>query len=196
MSSVTDPYQPVERELRLTRQLLEILAEGHRPKLVVQTRSPDVQRDIDLFRAIVDRDGSVRVNVTVTTDDEAIRRAFEPSCPGNDRRLEAATALVRGGVDTCVTMTPLLPVQDPERFADRLRQSGVEQFIAQPFHFQRGKFVAGTRDAALAIVAEKLSCGARDVMERYLEHYHDVRDVLRRQFPQLGEGKDGFRPPF
>ena len=46
MSSVTDPYQPVERTLKLTRGLLEIMAERHKPKLVVQTRSPDVVRDL------------------------------------------------------------------------------------------------------------------------------------------------------
>ena len=66
MSSVTDPYQTVERRTRLTRTLLEILAEKHAPKLVVQTRSPDVVRDIDLFAAIEERGGRVQVNMTVT----------------------------------------------------------------------------------------------------------------------------------
>ena len=52
MSSVTDPYQPVERTLELTRGVLQVLADRHKPKLVVQTRSPDVVRDCDLFRQI------------------------------------------------------------------------------------------------------------------------------------------------
>lgn len=197
MSSVTDPYQPIERRLELTRGLLLELAESHRPKLVVQTRSPDVVRDADVFAEIVARGGRVQVNMTVTTDDEDVRRAFEPSCPGNRQRLEAVAALTRVGVDTCVTMTPLLPVQDAERFASELRQTGVDRFIVQPFHFQRGKFVAGTRDAALGIVAAKLACNASDVVDRYLEHYGEVLDVLRRRLrPHLGEGKQGFRPPF
>ena len=50
MSSVTDPYQPVERKLGLTRRLLKIMADRHKVKLVVQTRSPDVVRDIDLYK--------------------------------------------------------------------------------------------------------------------------------------------------
>ena len=196
MSSVTDPYQPIERKLRLTRGLLEILATRHRPRLVVQTRSPDVVRDADLFRRIVNAGGQVQVNLTVTTDDEDVRRAFEPACPSNAKRLGAAGELVRSGIETCVTMTPLLLVQDAERFADDLLATGVRKFIVQPFHFQRGKFVAGTRDAALAITAKKLGCGGGDVMDRYREHYGAARRVLHGRLPRLGEGKDGFKPPF
>ena len=196
MSSVTDPYQPIERRLRLTRGLLEILAARHRPRLVVQTRSPDVVRDADLLRRIVDAGGQVQVNLTVTTDDEDVRRAFEPACPSNAKRLGAAGELGGGGIQTCVTMTPLLLVQDAERFADELLATGVRKFIVQPFHFQRGKFVAGTRDAALGITAEKLGCGVGDVMDRYREHYDAARRVLRGRLPQMGEGKDGFQPPF
>ena len=196
MSSVTDPYQPIERKLGLTRELLEVLVRRHRPKLVVQTRSPDVVRDADLFERIVASGGRVQVNMTITTDDEDVRRAFEPPCPGNERRLHAAAVLVRRGVETCVTMTPLLLVQDAELFVEELSRTGVEQFVIQPFHFRRGKFVAGTRDTAFRIVAEKLSCSSRTVVDRYLEHYRDVREVLRRGLPELGEGKHGFRPPF
>ncbi len=196
MSSVTDPYQPVERRLRLTRGLLKVLATRHRPRLVVQTRSPDVVRDADLFRQIVRGGGKVQVNVTVTTDDEDVRRAFEPSCPSNEKRLDAARELVRREIDTCVTMTPLLLVRHAERFADDLLATGVRKYIVQPFHFQRGKFVAGTRDAALGITAEKLGCRKGEVMQRYGEHYRAARRVLRGRLPQLGEGKDGFSPPF
>ena len=196
MSSVTDPYQPIERKLKLTRGLLQVLAERHCPKLVVQTRSPDVVRDVDLFRDIVANGGRVQVNLTVTTDDEDVRRAFEPTCPSNASRLGAATELVQHGIETCVTMTPLLPVQNPERFGDELLATGVRSFIVQPFHFQSGKFVAGTRDAALGILATKLDCGQHGVPGRYLEHYGRVRDTLRCKLPRLGEGKDGFKPPF
>lgn len=195
MSSVTDPYQPIERRIGLTRELLVVLA-PQRPKLVVQTRSPDVVRDIDLFGEIVKHGGRVQVNMTVTTDDEDVRRTFEPFCPGNAARLRACRELCKGGVKTCITMTPLLPVRHAERFADELCATGVREFIVQPFHFQRGKFVAGTRDAALRLVAEKLSSDSQNFREAYTEHYRGVREVLRRRLPGLGEGKDGFRPPF
>lgn len=72
ISSVTDPYQPIERELSLTRALLEELLAYHQVRLVVQTRSPLVVRDLDLLAQFP----AVRVNMTVTTDDEAVRKAF------------------------------------------------------------------------------------------------------------------------
>ena len=196
MSSVTDPYQPVERELKLTRRLLEVMAERHKPKLVVQTRSPDVTRDCDLFRRIEDSGGRVQVNMTVTTDDEDIRRAFEPFCPSNPARLSAISQVQAAGVDSCITMTPLLLVSSPYAFADSLKETGVEKFIAQPFHFQRGKFIATTRERAFELMAEKLECPQENFKEEYLEHYQMVFDVLRDMLPELGEGKDGFKPPF
>ena len=196
MSSVTDPYQPVERELQLTRGILEIMAERHKPKLVIQTRSPSIVRDCDLFRRIEENGGRVQVNMTVTTDDEDIRRTFEPFCPSNPVRLQAIGEVQAAGVDTCITMTPLLLVSSPYAFADSLLATGVEKFIAQPFHFQRGKFLAGTREAAFDLMAEKLGCDRASFREEYMEHYRMVFGVMSHMLPELGEGKTGFTPPF
>lgn len=195
MSTVTDPYQPVERKLKLTRGLLKELADC-RPKLVVQTRSPDVVWDIDLFQRTEEAGGRVQVNLTVTTDDEDVRRTFEPHCPNNEVRLRAAEKLQEAGVQTCITMTPLLWVQDADGFADQLLDTGVKRFIVQPFHFQKGKFVRGTRDAALHLMEQKLGSDGTEFREQYQEHYKKVRAVMRDRLPDLGEGKDGFQPPF
>ena len=196
MSSVTDPYQPIERKLKLTRRLLEILAERHRPKLVVQTRSPDVVRDCDLFGRIEENGGRVQVNITVTTDDEEIRRTFEPSCPSNPTRLHAISDVQAAGVQSCITMTPLLWVSQPYTFVDNLLGTGVKRFIVQPFHFQRGKFLASTRDAARELMAAKLNTDVGSFKYRYLDHYNVILDILKERLPSLGEGKDGFKPPF
>ena len=212
MSSVTDPYQPVERELRLTRGLLGVLAgqrgpeypallgDPPKPKLVVQTRSPDVVRDCDLLRRIEANGGRSQVNMTVTTDDDEVRRVFEPSCPSNAVRLRAVARAQAEGVAACVTMTPLLWVSDADAFADRLLETGVRKFIVQPFHFQRGKFVASTREKALDLMARKLDCDRAVFRERYLAHYDGVYAVLEARLTaegaELGVGKDGFRPPF
>ena len=196
MASVTDPYQGAETKLGLTRGLLQVLADRHVPKLVVQTRGPGVVRDADLFRRIVEQGGRVRVNVTVTTDDDEVRRIFEPSCPSNDQRLDAVAALHDAGVDVAVTMTPLLLVRDPEAFAERLLGTGAGYFIAQPFHFATGRFVAATRDDAFTLMAEKLGCPASEVHVRYMERYRATFSALKARLPHLGEGKDGFAPPF
>lgn len=201
MSSVTDPYQPIERELQLTRRLLEMMAERHQPKLVVQTRSPMVARDCDLFRRIEDNGGRVQVNMTVTTDDEDIRRTFEPSCPSNPARLRAIDEVQSAGLATCITMTPLLLVNRNDDFADRLIATGVRQFIAQPFHFRQGRFVAGTRDDAFDLMAVKLGCRRDEFVAEYLAGYRQFVQVFKGQLlkhglPSLGEGKSGFAPPF
>jgi DNA repair photolyase len=180
MSSVTDPYQPVERRLGLVRELLEELA-AQQPRLVIQTRSPLVTRDLDLLR----RFEHVTVNMTVTTDSEKVRRAFEPQCPSNRLRLSAAAKIRAAGVTTVVTMTPLLPLQDPEAFAAQLLATGVDRFVVQPFHPERGKFVAGTREQALRAVRD---------LDWTQDRYLAAVEVLRRVLPRLREGREGFAP--
>ncbi len=201
MSSVTDPYQPIESRLNLTRQLLEALAANHKPKLVVQTRSPTVTRDIDLYRRIEENDGRVQINMTITTDDEAVRKAFEPSCPSNAQRLKAISLMQSSGIDTCITLTPLLLVNDNQQFIDELIDSGVHHFIIQPFHFRKGRFVAGTRSKAIDLLTDKLRCDKKQIISKYNEVYQDFLQCMkteldRNNLPALGEGKDGFRPPF
>lgn len=196
MSSVTDPYQPIERKLEITRGLLNIMAERHKPKLVIQTRSPMVVRDCDLFQRIENNGGRVQVNMTVTTDDEDIRRTFEPYCPSNSVRIQAIGEVLAAGIDACITMTPLLLVKDAHIFSESLLKTDIKKFIAQPFHFQQGKFIASTREKAFAIMAEKLGCTPSSFRDEYMKHYDEVFNVLRKNLPSLGEGKDGFAPPF
>ena len=181
----------------MTRRLLEIMVDRQdKVKLVVQTRSRDVVRDCDLFSRIEENGGRMQVNMTATTDDEDIRRTFEPFCPSNPIRLHAISEVQSAGIDTCITMTPLLLVSSPYAFADSLRETGVQKFIIQPFHFQRGKFLAGTRERAFDLMAEKLGCDVKSFRAEYLEHYRLVFGVLKDTLPELGEGKDGFKPPF
>jgi DNA repair photolyase len=181
LSSVTDPYQPIERELQLTRNLLEELAAFHQVRLVVQTRSPLVTRDLDLFA----RFPAVRVNMTVTTDDETVRKVFEPGCASLGRRLAAIAEVQRAGIPACITLTPLLPVADPAGFAERLKATGVTRFVTQYLHAERGQFVAGTRAAAVALCRER---GWDEAA------YRRVVAVLRAVLPHLDEGRDGFTP--
>ncbi|MEJ5092809.1 radical SAM protein [Sphingobacterium faecium] len=181
ISSVTDPYQPIEKELELTRNILKELLDYHKPRLVIQTRSPLVTRDIDLLK----RFEVAQVNMTVTTDSEEVRKAFEPFCPSNISRIKAIKEVTNAGIQTCITMTPLLPIQNASKFTQELLDSGVKKFIVQPFHPDKGKFVASTREIALEQMKK---------MNWSNEKYTQVVEIFKRELPWLGEGKQGFAP--
>jgi DNA repair photolyase len=91
--------------------------------------------------------------MTITTDSEEVRKFFEPFCPSNKMRLTAIKNIHDNGIQTCITMTPLLPVENPEEFVHSLKETGIDKFIVQPFHVDKGKFPAGTRNEAKAIEA-------------------------------------------
>jgi DNA repair photolyase len=112
LSSATDPYQPQERRLGLTRACLEAFARRPPGLLVVQTRSPLVARDLDVLVALRER---VWVSMSVETDDEAVRRAITPACPPIPLRLEAMERLLAAGLRVQAAVSPVLPHR-----ADRL----------------------------------------------------------------------------
>ena len=139
----------------------------------------------------------MQINMTVTTDDEEVRKTFEPYCPSNSARLKAISEIQRADIQSCITMTPLLWVEEPELFAQELLSTNINRFIAQPFHFQRGKFIANTRQDAVKLMKDKLDCNDdEEFRQLYIAHYEDVFEILRDRLPSLGEGKDGFKPPF
>jgi DNA repair photolyase len=181
MSSATDPYQPIEKSLCLTRGILEELLAYHRPRLVVQTRGPLVARDIDLLRQF----DTAQVNMTVTTDDDDVRKAFEPGCASIQQRMDAIAKVTAAGIQTCITMTPILPVRDPDAFAERLLATGVRRFVAQSFHGGQARFVSGTPQAAVDL-ARSMGWSA--------ERKAEVITTLAKHLPDLKTGRDGFTP--
>ena len=114
-SSSTDPYTPLESKLRLTRACLEVMAERPPAALVVQTRSPLVLEDAERIAAIP----GAGVSFTVTTDDEAVRRCFEPDSPRFSRKLEVLAGLRERGIPIQAAVAPILPCE-PERLAAAL----------------------------------------------------------------------------
>ncbi|MDK2384202.1 MAG: radical SAM protein [Candidatus Korarchaeota archaeon] len=104
LSSMTDPYQPVEREYELTRRLLDILRERDWPVLV-QTKSPLVLRDADILGGF----GQARVGMTIVTLKEEVRRVVEPGAPGVDERIQALEELKEQGIGTFAFIGPILP---------------------------------------------------------------------------------------
>src|SRR5436309_7991524 len=145
LSSVTDPYLRAERSLFLTRGILEALA-PHQPRLLVQTRGPLVVRDVDVLR----RFDRVRVNVSIPTDSEDVRRAFEPKAPPLQRRWQAAAELRAAGIPVGLCLTPLLPLEDAPAFASRIAAFRPEVLVVQDFHDSHGAFGADTGATARA----------------------------------------------
>jgi DNA repair photolyase len=104
ISGVCDPYQPLEAKYRLTRQCLEILAANDWP-VTVQTRSPLVLRDLDIFQKGKD----FEVGLSITTANESIRKLFEPNAPPIRERVRALDELHQAGIRTFAMIAPILP---------------------------------------------------------------------------------------
>jgi DNA repair photolyase len=104
LSSVCDPYQPLEQKYRLTRQCLAILAEARFP-VNIQTKMTLVLRDLD----IIERFEEIEVGMTLTTDDERIARMFEPGASPVSERIAALAEIHSRGIKTFAFVGPLLP---------------------------------------------------------------------------------------
>ncbi|MBX9623279.1 MAG: radical SAM protein [Gemmataceae bacterium] len=180
MSSVTDPYQPAERSLHLTRGILEELL-PHQPRLVVQTRGPLVVRDID----VLSQYRAVRVNMSIPTDSERVRQLFEPKAPPLDRRWAALHELKAAGVPVGVCVTPTLPIEDAAGFARRIAALAPDVLVCQDFHDAGGRFGADTSDAARRLLAETGWSPAD--YRRFVDRLRETMAVY--------EGEAGFFPP-
>ncbi|MFL6059394.1 MAG: PA0069 family radical SAM protein [Rubrobacteraceae bacterium] len=107
MSGVTDPYQPVERRLRITRRCLGVLAEFRNPVIIV-TKNYLVTRDMELLSELASHD-AVAVAFSLTTLDDDLRRIMEPRTSRPARRLAAVEKLAAGGIPVGVMTAPVIP---------------------------------------------------------------------------------------
>ena len=107
LGSNTDPYQPVERTLKLTRSVLEVLDRFNHPVGIV-TKSSGVLRDLDILSSMAKRN-LARVHISVTTLDARLARVMEPRAATPARRLHAIAELTRAGVPAGVLAAPMIP---------------------------------------------------------------------------------------
>lgn len=180
LSSVTDPYVPVERRLGLTRGILQQLL-PFQPRLLIQTRGPLVVRDLDLLQQF----RSLRVNLSLPTDSEEIRQCFEPKAPPLERRWQALHHLAASGIPVGVCITPMLPLRDPDSFLQRIETLNPAVVVVQHFHQARTAFGANTGERARA---ELLRHGWTEA------NYRDCVEQLRRH-RVVYEAEAGFFPP-
>ena len=124
----TDPYQPIEKQYRIMREILEVLeARGHPVGIV--TKSALVIRDIDILARMAER-GLAKVALSVTTLDRKLARTMEPRAATPTRRLETIRALAQAGIPASVMVAPIIPGltdQELERILDSARAAGARE---------------------------------------------------------------------
>ncbi len=167
----TDPYQPIEKEWRIMRQILEVLNKAHHPVSIV-TKSAMVMRDIDILSELASRN-LVRVSLSVTTLDRKLARSMEPRAATPTRRLEAIKALSDAGIPTSIMVAPIIPA---------LNDHEIERIL------EAGK-AAGAREAGYVILRLPLEVSPlfRDwLLQNYPDRYRHVMSLVR----SMRGGKD------
>ena len=150
----TDPYQPIERSRRLTRQILEVMAATRHPVGIV-TKSASVVRDLDILTRLA-ADGLVKVAISVTTLEPKLARAMEPRASAPHRRLEALEMLSAARVPTAVMVAPIVPA---------LNDAEIETILGRAT-------AAGVEEAGYVLL--RLPLEVRDLFREWLEsHYPD-----------------------
>ena len=167
----TDPYQPIEKEWRIMRQILEVLDKANHPVTIV-TKSALVTRDSDILARMAAR-GLAKVAMSVTTMDRALSRAMEPRAATPTKRLEAIRALASEGIPVGAMVAPIIPGltdHEIERILDSVK-------------------AAGAREANYVILRLPLEVSPlfRDwLLRHYPDRYRHVMSLVR----SMRDGKD------
>jgi DNA repair photolyase len=170
ISGVTDPYQPIERRLQLTRRCLQVLAEFRNPVVII-TKNQLVTRDVDLLKELA-RYEAARVFLSITTLDGHLTRAMEPRASHPTRRLAAIKALSQAGVPTGVLVAPVIP---------GLTDHELPSIIA-------AASLAGAQSAGY--VALRLPYGLGPLFEQWLsQHFPDRKDKVLQRIRAIRGGK-------
>ena len=151
----TDPYQPIERRYRITREILELLAACRHPVTIV-TKSALVERDLDLLAPMA-AEGLAAVYVSVTTLDRSLARRMEPRAGAPQRRVEAIRRLHAAGVPTGVLMAPVIP---------GLNDAEIESLLAEVA-------AAGARSAGYVFL--RLPHEVKDLFREWLDTHYPLR---------------------
>jgi DNA repair photolyase len=156
MSTATDPYQGVEAKLKLTRGVLEVFADaGDFGFLVVQTRSPMVERDIELLTRLGPR---VAISLTIETNRDHVRSQITPTSPSIEKRLITLERLTGAGLKTQAAISPVLPC-DAEKFAQLIAERSTRAVVDT---LVDGDGAGGRRSAELGMPELLRSLGYED----------------------------------
>ncbi|MGI8770557.1 MAG: SPL family radical SAM protein [Acidobacteriaceae bacterium] len=166
IGTATDPYQPIERKLGVTRSILEVLATQHGLEIGIVTKSALVVRDIPLLRRIAAHNDLV-LHLTITTPDAALARILEPRAPRPDLRFGAVQQLRSAGLRAGILCSPLLPgITDTGRALDTMA-------------------AAAARVSASFLSAQPLflkPCSKETYLGFIRQHFPRLEDSYRRRF--------------
>ncbi|PHQ61844.1 MAG: radical SAM protein [Sphingobium sp.] len=155
MGTNTDPYQPIEKDWQVTRQVLEVLVETRHPTFIT-TKSDRILRDIDLLADLA-RDNLVAVMISVTSLDPKVARTLEPRAPHPERRIAAIARLAQAGIPVSANMSPIIPaINDHE----------IENLVARVA-------AAGARDINYILV--RLPHEVAPLFRAWLDEHHPDR---------------------
>ncbi len=124
----TDPYQPIEKQWRITREILEVLEAANHPVAIV-TKSALVTRDIDILSRMAEK-GLAKVAMSLTSLDRRLSRAMEPRAATPGLRLDTIRKLVEAGISTSTMVAPLIPAlndHELEKLLDSAQAAGAEE---------------------------------------------------------------------
>ena len=170
LGTVTDGYQPIERELRLTRNAISVAQRCHHP-LALVTKGSGVERDLDLLAPMAARNLAA-VYVTITTLDAALARTLEPRAAAPHRRLRSIRALADAGVPVGVSVGPQIPFINDD----------MEQVLAAAYE-------AGARTAFYTVL--RLPWEVAPLFRQWLElHYPQRADRVMARIQDMRGGKD------
>ena len=167
----TDPYQPIEREWRIMRQILEVLHKANHP-VAILTKSALLTRDLDILSDMAAK-GLAKVGISVTTLDRKLARTMEPRASTPTKRLEAIKALNDAGVPTAVMVAPIIPALNDHEI-ERILDAG---------------HAAGAREASYVLLRLPLEVSPlfRDwLLRNYPDRYRHVMSLVR----SMRGGKD------
>jgi DNA repair photolyase len=167
ISGVCDSYQPLETKYELTRKCLEILTQYGWP-ITVQTKSPLVLRDIDLFR----RSDKIEVGLSVTSADDGIRKLFEPGAPSIKERIKALEGLHLAGIRTYAMIAPMLPGAEelPAQLSGK-----VDYVLVDRMNYHYGDWVYRKHNLESAMSDDSFSLKGRELASHFTEQGIECR---------------------
>lgn len=171
--AMSDPYQPLEKELRLTRRCLELIDE-YGFGLAIQTKSDLILRDLDLLKSISRKTKCV-VQITLTTSDEDLCRILEPGVCTTKRRIEVLRILKEEGISTLVWMTPILSfLNDTKENIEGILDACAREKVYGIMNFGIGLTL---RDGDRQYFYRKLDHHFPGLKQRYVETYGNAYEL-------------------